>query len=151
MPALDDVRSKVSLSPVATSRHGMKLGEVDDGTTGSWRAAAWHVDITRSLGAVIVTVEGPLDARTAAALGDTLSDLIDGQGNLFLVVDVRAMVVTDVLALAVLTAARHSMEAREGRFLLAGALPVTALALRSGGLGAVIERHPERRHHPSAQ
>ncbi len=150
MPVLDNVSSTMSLSVVAGTRLDDRSPWVAHATVRMLRGSPWLLTISRTLGAVVVTVDGSLDTRTAAVLGDALSDLIDGQGNLLVVVDVRRMVVADPEALQVLIDARRSLESREGRFLLAAPSPATALVLRAGGLGAVIELHPERRHHPSS-
>ncbi len=149
MPLLDNASTKTSLTVVASVRLAEDAPWVADAAI-RMIGVPWLLTISRTLGAIVVTVEGPLTARTSAVLRDALTDLIEGQGNLLVVVDVRGMVVVDAGALQVMTAARRSMENRDGRFLLAAPSPVTADALRAAGLGAVIEVHPERRHHPSS-
>ena len=109
----------------------------------------WRVEVGRVLGAVVVTVEGGLTAGTWPALGDILCDLINGQGNLFVVVDLRATILTDAGGLDVLVAARRSLEERGGRFLLSAPPAETLQALSAAGLFDVIEVHPQRRHHPT--
>jgi anti-anti-sigma factor len=151
MPALDNASSARSLSVVTTVPADPGRLRIVDGGRDISRVVPWRLAVSRALGAVVVTVEGVLDRRTSAALGRVLADLIDGQGNLFVIVDLRRLVVDDSASLRVLTRARCAVEARSGRFLLAGSSPRTAWALRAAGLGAVIELHPERRHHPSAQ
>jgi anti-anti-sigma factor len=143
MPALDNASSKRSLSVV----NDAALDRARD----TPEAAPWRLAVSRTLGAVVVTVEGVLDQETSAALDRALSDLVDGQGNQFIVVDTRRLIVHDRAALRLLTRARCAVEARGGRFILAESSPGTARELRAAGLGDVIELHPERRHHPSAQ
>lgn len=113
------------------------------------RPRPWRVDISRTLGAVVVAVQGELALGTSAALGDVLSDLIDGQGNMLVVVDLRAAVVAETDALDVLVAARRSLEDRGGRFLLAAPSPAIGQALVAAGLADAVELHPQRRHHPT--
>ncbi len=113
------------------------------------RPLPWRVDVGRTLGAVVVTVEGELTLETSSALADNLSDLIDGQGNLFVVVDLRSATVADARGLDVLVAARRSLEDRGGRFLLSAPRPEALPALSAAGLFDVIEVHPQRRHHPT--
>jgi anti-anti-sigma factor len=151
MTVLDNASSTASLPVVVALPLRPKLTRVADAEPPMPRPVAWRLGISRALGAVVVTVHGALNARTSAMLGDALRELIDGQGNLFVVVDVHDMLVTEPAALRVLAAARRSLEERDGRFLVAAPSQETARALRVRGLGAVIELHPERRHHPSAQ
>ncbi|HEX3622609.1 MAG TPA: STAS domain-containing protein [Acidimicrobiales bacterium] len=109
----------------------------------------WRLAIARAFGSVVVTVHGVLDARTSESLAHALDDLIEGQGNLFVVIDLRDMAVTDPGGLGVLAKARHSLEERKGRLLLAAPSKETEEALRRAGLAEVIEVHVERRYHPS--
>ena len=104
--------------------------------------------VGRDLGAVVVTLHGALDSATCAALGDVLGDLIDGQGNLFVVVDLLRVDIAQTQALGVLVAARRAVEGRGGRLLLV-ARSDGGDALRAAGLADLIEVHRERRHHPS--
>ena len=113
------------------------------------RPRPWRVDVGRTLGAVVVTVQGELTLGTASALGDNLADLIDGQGNMFVVVDLRSAMVADARGLEVLVSARRSLEDRGGRFLLSAPRPEALPALAAAGLVDVIEVHPQRRHHPT--
>lgn len=105
--------------------------------------------IARALGAVVVTARGELDLGTSDLLGQNLEDLIDGQGNLFVVVDLRELVVGDTAALGVLAKAKHRMDERGGQFVLASPSPDTDHALRAAGLADAIEVHAERRYHPT--
>ena len=105
--------------------------------------------IARALGAVVVTVHGEVDRNTSVVLGQNLEDLIEGQGNLFVVVDLHDAVVTDAGGLGVLLAAKQGMEVRGGQFVLASPSMDTDRALRAAGLADVIEAHAERRYHPS--
>ncbi len=107
------------------------------------------VVVGRALGAVLVTLHGELSTATAGRLGDVLLDLIDGQGNLFVVIDLHDTVIPEGEGLDVLVTARASLLQRGGRFLLAAPSGGTGDVLQAAGLADAIETHPERRHHPS--
>ncbi|MCA1708090.1 MAG: STAS domain-containing protein [Actinobacteria bacterium] len=120
------------------------------GFTGSGRKPRpWRLAIARAFGSVVVTVHGALDSRTSELVRHALADLIEGQGNLFLVMDLRDMVVTDSGELSVFAEARRSLEERNGRFVLGAPSKEAGEALQEAGLGEVIEVHFERRYHPS--
>lgn len=105
--------------------------------------------VGRVLGAVVVTLHGEVTAASCEVLGDVLADLIDGQGNLFVVVELGDVVIAEGERLEVLVAARNSLRQRGGRFVLAAPPGRTRDVLQAAGLAEVIEVHPERRYHPS--
>ena len=107
------------------------------------------VVIGRALGTVVVTLHGELSAVTSGMLHDVLLDLIEGQGNLFLVIDMHDVVIPAGARLDGLVAARASLLDRGGRFLLAAPVGPVRGTLEAAGLSEAIEVHPERRHHPS--
>ena len=59
--------------------------------------------VSRNRGTVVVTVHGELDLSRAGDLGTTLADLIDGQGNLSVVVDLHNATASDADCLWVFT------------------------------------------------
>lgn len=127
-------------------------GRADDPTPATQAARAapeLRLAIARAMGAVVVTLHGELRRSTTRALSAALRDLVEGQGNLYVIVDMHDARVGDVGGLQVLASARGAVESRGGRFLLAGASDETARALRTAGLADVIELHPERRGHSS--
>lgn len=69
------------------------------------------VSVAREQGVVVVTVHGAFDLARASRLGAVLGDLIDGQGNMNVSVDLSRATVVDPAALGVLAAgdrlARH--------------------------------------------
>ncbi len=109
------------------------------------------VVVGRALGTVVVTLHGELSAVTSGVLGDVLLDLIEGQGNLFVVIDMRDIVIPAGERLDVLVEARASLLDRGGRFLLDAPVGPVRDAVDAAGLGEAIELHPERRHHPSTR
>ena len=75
--------------------------------------------MARDLGVVVVTARGPLDATSGAVLKDILFDLIEGQGNLRVIVDIHDMAVVDPSSLNVLVEAATLATGRGGRLTLA--------------------------------
>lgn len=53
------------------------------------RSAHFGIAISRSMGTVVVTVHGELDVTAARHLGGLLADIIDGEGNLGVLVDLQ--------------------------------------------------------------
>lgn len=72
------------------------------------------LDVARKRGRVVVTVRGDLDLAGTARLGVILGDLIDGQGNLTVGVDLRSATVVDPAGLGVLTVADRLASGRGG-------------------------------------
>lgn len=100
------------------------------------------VVIGRYLGTVVVTVHGELGVTRAAHLGFVLADLIDGQGNLSLVVDLHDASATDdecatVFADAAARARRHG-----GVITLSAPPALVDGALRLRGLAHLVEAAP---------
>lgn len=74
--------------------------------------------IGRFLGTVVVTLRGTLGTLAATRLASTLADLIDGQGNLAVALDLRGLEYVAPSGLQVLAAAATRQEWRGGSFLL---------------------------------
>lgn len=74
--------------------------------------------IGRALGTVVVTLHGTVDDAGAAVLCSVLRDLIDEQGNLDVVVDLRRVMITDPAGHAVLRQASDWAERHGGRLTL---------------------------------
>jgi|GEM_PF-1777642 anti-anti-sigma factor len=71
-----------------------------------------NIVVGRYLGTVVVTVHGELDLTRAGHLGTILADLIDGQGNLSIVVDLQDATATDADSLWVFTEAAERARRR---------------------------------------
>lgn len=99
--------------------------------------------VGRALGTVVVTVDGELNLESCQLLESLLSDLIEGQGNLAVAVDLtRATIEPEAVSLFVEAARRAG---RHGTKLVLKALPADAHdALRSGGLSDLVEILPGR-------
>lgn len=96
-----------------------------------------QIAIARSAGTVVVTLRGELDAEMSKHLGGILADLIDGQGNMSIVVDLREASAGDPDCLWMLTEAAERAHRRGGTMRLDGATEVTS-ALQLRGLDVFV-------------
>ncbi|MGH9156187.1 MAG: STAS domain-containing protein, partial [Acidimicrobiales bacterium] len=106
----------------------------------------------RALGTVVVTVHGDLDGAGAGKLSIVLADLIDGQGNLAVVVDLHDAGASDVGgALAVFAAAARKAGRRGGALRLSYPPDQVHQALQLQGLDHLLwtTGHHTRRRSPS--
>jgi anti-anti-sigma factor len=87
---------------------------------------------------VVVTVHGELDSARAVQLGDILADLIDGQGNLSLLVDLHDATAADAEPLSVFTDADERARRRGGAVTLSKPPAPLHQALRELGLGHLV-------------
>lgn len=99
-----------------------------------------RIAVARSAGTVVVTVRGELDAEQSKHLGGILADLIDGQGNLSIVVDLREASTTDPDCLWMLTEAAERAHRRGGTMRLAAAPTELTSALQLRGLDTFVGR-----------
>jgi anti-anti-sigma factor len=96
------------------------------------------IAIGRSLGTVVVTLVGSVDTLEATRLAATLHDLIDGQGNLAVAVDLSGVRRIAPSGLQVLSAAASDLQQRGGRLSLREARDGVLDALQLAGLGRFI-------------
>jgi anti-anti-sigma factor len=88
------------------------------------------------MGAVVVTAHGHLDVSSAAVLTAVLSDLLEGQGNLRVFVDLHDMTVADASGLADLVASAATAARLGGELTFADPCETVAAALEAAGLGS---------------
>lgn len=100
----------------------------------------------RALGKVVVSIHGPVDARTAPELRDRLVDLIDGQGNRHLVLDLSRMTLLDRNGLSVLVDAHKRMQRIAGELVFSGPRPDVVRAFESAGLDKIFSVTPVWSH-----
>lgn len=112
------------------------------------KATGGAIVVGRALGTVIVTVHGRIDLIPAAALTAVLDDLIDGQGNLAIVVDLRDVPWIDGAGVHVLASAAERIEVRGGELRLGGPSGVLADALSFAGLGRLVSVPFEQAQRP---
>jgi len=90
--------------------------------------------IGRYRGTVVVTVHGDLGPTRAAHLGLILTDLIDGQGNLSLIVDLHDATATDAASVSVFADAAERAGRHGGVITLSEPPDILQEALRQRGL-----------------
>lgn len=89
---------------------------------------------SRSCGRVVVDVFGSLDAGHAHELKDRLVDVIEGQGNRQLVLDLARTTLIDSTGLSVLVDALKRVQRNGGELVLSGPTRQVAGALADAGL-----------------
>lgn len=93
------------------------------------------------MGTVVVTVDGALTLEGSQLLSRLLSDLIEGQGNLAVAVDLgRAIVDPEAVKVFVEAAKRASKQGT--KFILEKPPMETCEALHAGGHGDLVEVLP---------
>ena len=100
----------------------------------------------RALGKVVVGIRGPVDAHTAPELRHRLADLIDGQGNRNLVLDLSGMTHVDAAGLSVFVDAHKRMQRIAGQLVFSGPAPSVVGAFASAGLDKIFTVTPAWSH-----
>lgn len=100
--------------------------------------AGFSADVSRIDGRVLVQLGGELDACTSPHLRSTLLDLIDGQGNLALVIDLGDLQFMDSTGLSVLVTAVLRSRAHGGDVVLRRPTPATKRLLQVAGMDRVF-------------
>jgi anti-anti-sigma factor len=95
--------------------------------------------IGRYQATVVVTVHGELDRARAAHLGLILADLIDGQGNLSLLVDLHHATAADASPVSVFADADERARRRGGSIALSKPPALLLDALHRRGLGHLVD------------
>jgi len=112
----------------------------------SSNGATFSLAFGRAYGAVVVDIQGALDADTAGQLRDRLVDLIDGQGNRHLVMNLVETTCVDATAMAVLLDAHTRIRDNDGTLVLSGASPGVLLTIEDAGLDKVFTLTPAWAH-----
>ena len=99
--------------------------------------------VGRALGTVVVTVDGALNLESSELLARVLSDLIEGQGNLAVAVDLGKAIV-DPEAVTVFAEAAERASERGATFILERPPIETHEALEDRGYGDLLEVRPRR-------
>lgn len=100
---------------------------------------AFRADLGRAGGAVVVTLHGVLDDGDAALFAYLLADLIGGQGNQAVVVDLGDLRHADPSGLEVFAAAALWAEGCGGTLRLYAPCPDMAAALAQAGLSRLLD------------
>ena len=101
-------------------------------------AQEFSIGFRRTEGAVVVDVAGELDAYTAPVLRDRLLDVIEGQGNRFVAVDLGAVGFIDSTAVHVLVQSLRLTRERGGDLMLARVPPPAQRVLDICGLAKIF-------------
>ena len=101
-------------------------------------SADFSFDIRRQVGAVVVTPRGQLDLTAAARLGTVLGDLIEGQGNLNVVVDLRHVASVEPAGTGVFGAAAKVANHHGGKLTLSEASNELRHALATTGIAEAV-------------
>lgn len=101
-------------------------------------AQDFSIGFRRDEGAVVVDVAGEVDLYTAPVLRDRLLDVIDGQGNRFVVVDLGAVEFMDSTAIHVLVQALRRTRERGGDLQLVRVPPPARRVLEICGLAKIF-------------
>lgn len=94
---------------------------------------------------MVVTTHGVLDPNSARVLGNALLDLIEGQGNLDVVVDVADLDLSDHLCLAALAPAASAAERRGGWLTFADPSETVTRGLMLADLAGAVLVSTDRR------
>ena len=107
------------------------------------RAARSGIVIGRYQGTVVVTVHGELDLQRAEHLDHVLADLIDGQGNLSIIVDLRHVTATptDAERVGVFEDAAGRARRHHGTVTLSRPPALLREALRRRGVEHLVAAH----------
>lgn len=106
--------------------------------------------IGRYLGTVVVTVHGELEPAQAADLHHALTDLIEGQGNLCVVVDLRDATAADATQVDGVADVAERADRRGGVMVFSEPPELVVEALGARGLGHLVVGPGDLRV-PSAQ
>ncbi len=96
------------------------LAATAESTTPPASCSARSIAVRRALGRVVVTVQGELDRQRATILERVLSDLIEGQGNLHVVVHLTDVDPGDPLAVSALRLPADQARCRRAVFTVQG-------------------------------
>lgn len=116
--------------------------------TGDSTRPAGSVAVGRYLGTVIVTIHGDLDHSASGGLAWVLRDLIDGQGNLAVVVDLRDVCQIDGPGVEILGSAAARIAVRGGELRLGGPTGDVGDSLALAGLARLISIPFEQAYRP---
>lgn len=93
-----------------------------------------------------MTVSGSLDVDTAPELRHRLTDLIDGQGNRQLVIELHGLTSIDRAGIAVLVDALKRLQRNAGSLVLSGPPDAVVTALVAAGVEKAFATTPAWAH-----
>ncbi|HET9443027.1 MAG TPA: STAS domain-containing protein [Acidimicrobiales bacterium] len=103
--------------------------------------ADFSLTFSRNAGSVVVRVAGELDSYTAAMMRERLADVIDGQGNLSIVVDLEEVSFLDSTGLSTVVRAYQRLRMRGGSLTVARPSPAARKIMEMTGLDRLLTGH----------
>ncbi len=94
--------------------------------------------LTRTMGTVVVAVNGEVDASGSGLLRSKIDDVIDDESPLALVIDLQGLTFMDSTGLGVLVHALKRMRERGGDLTLSAPSPSTRKLLDISGLDRIF-------------
>jgi anti-anti-sigma factor len=99
----------------------------------------FSMSFTPVLGRVVMSVHGDLDLYSARRMRDALTDLVDRQGNLDVVIDLKDLAFVDSTGLDVLVGALHRARAIGGHLTLSAPSRAVLQVLEVAGLHRLFD------------
>jgi anti-sigma B factor antagonist len=97
-----------------------------------------RLEYLRQDGTVVVRIVGEVDLASAPVLREALIELIDGQGNLFVVLDLEELSFIDSTGIGVLVRALRSVREKGGDLTLTNCRAATLRILEIAGLTEIF-------------
>ena len=98
-----------------------------------------RLDFVRDEATVVVRVVGEVDVAASPALREALVELIEGQGNLSIQLDLEHMTFLDSTGIGVLVGALRALRRKGGTLTLANPRPSTFRVLEIAGLTQIFD------------
>ena len=100
--------------------------------------SSFALDFSRHGRSVTVAVSGEVDGSSSAVLRGLLLDIVDGQGNLSVALDLSEMTFIDSAGLSLLLEMHGRAVERGGTFVLRNPRPSTARCLEIAGMSGIL-------------
>ena len=97
-----------------------------------------RMEYLRQEGTIVVRIVGEVDLASAPDLREALIELIDGQGNLFVQLDLEHLSFIDSTGIGVLVRALRSVRQKGGDLTLINCRPSTLRILEIAGLTGIF-------------
>ena len=133
-------RRSANTPKILSSRERIDDADPEDQPGQTHRGAnrAFSIVVGRLLNTVVVTLRGSLGTHGATRLAATLQDLVDGQGNLAVALNLRGLDRVHPSGLRVIAVAATSLERRRGSLRLSAPNAQVLRALDGAGLARLV-------------
>ncbi len=105
-----------------------------------------HLEYLRQDTTVVVRIVGEVDVAASPMLREALVELIDGQGNLSIKLDLEHMTFIDSTGIGVLIGALRTLRRKGGTLTLTNPRPSTVRVLEIAGLTEIFDITVDGRH-----